>query len=520
MLSDEGSDALGFEPELWDAANKLRGKMDAAEYRRVVLPLVFLKYVSDAFVDTRERLIKEGKDPDERDEYVEKRIIWVPEKARWTDIVKTAEAWDGAPKDDSIGKIIDNAMVAIENENPGLKHVLVARFNKPEIDRRVLRDVVILFGDLPSFGDEEARSKDVIGRVYEYFIGEFAQLENKGGEYFTPRSVVRLLVELLQPYEGKIYDGCCGSGGMFVQSLNFMNAHSGKKANISVFGQESNPETWRLAKMNLAIRHIPANLGDTWADTLHNDLHPDLEAEYVMVNPPFNIKDWGWEEAQKKNYDYIYGFPPKGNANYAWIQHYLSKLAGNGMAAIIMSNGSLSSRLMEEKRIRQKIIADDKLDCVLMLPDRLFHNTGIFACVWILSNNKKDPKFRDRSGETLFIDCRAMGEMVSRKLREFTKEDVEKIAGAYDSWRSKDDYKSYRDQRGFCKAVTTEVEIAEHEEIIVPGRYVGVPPVPDDGEPFEKKMKRLTKEIGEQFAESERLEEEIRMYLGELGFDF
>jgi len=526
MRRDEGSDALGFESELWASAVKLRGKMDASEYRRVVLPLVFLKYISDAFEDTHQRLLKEGKDVDERKEYLERRIFWVPVKSRWAKIVEKAyeaeretdaERVTDAP---SLGKIIDDAMEAIVKENPNLKNVLLARYNQQELDLRILREVVILFGNLPSFGDADARSKDIIGRVYEYFIGKFAEAEKKGGEFYTPRSVVRLLVELLQPYEGKIYDGCCGSGGMFVQSLKFMQAHSGKKLEVSVFGQESNPETWRLAKMNLAIRHIEADLGDLWGDTLHNDKHPDLLADFAMVNPPFNVKDWGWENRQEAKAEFVYGFPPPGNANYAWIQHYLSHLAPNGMAGIVMSNGSLSSRQKEEKDIRQKIIDDDKLDCVIMLPDRLFTNTGISACIWVLSNNKKDSKFRDRSGETLFIDCRGMGEMVSRTMRELTTEDVAKISDTYQNWRSKDDYKSYEDVRGFCKAVTAEVEIAEHEGIIVPGRYVGAPPLPDDEEPFEEKMNRLTKELGEHFTESHRLQEEIRKNLGDLGFDF
>ena len=508
----EGSDALGFESDLWASANKMRGNMDAAEYKHVVLPLVFLKYISDAFEDTHARLTEEGRNPEIRDEYLARGIFWVPEEARWTSIVERAT-------DPTIGVIIDDAMEAIGKENPELKNVLVTRFGQTDLSSRVLGEVVTVFGNLPSFGDEDARSKDIIGRVYEYFIGKFAEAEKRGGgEFYTPRSVVRLLVEMLQPYEGRIYDGCCGSGGMFVQSHKFMQAHSGK-VNVSVYGQESNATTWRLAKMNLAIRQIEANLGESWGDTMVNDLHPDLRADFTMVNPPFNIKDWGWEYLQD-DARWKYGVPPKGNANYAWIQHYLHHLAPRGMAGIVMSNGSLSTTKKEEKVIREGIIADDKLDCVIMLPDRLFSNTGISACIWILSNDKKDPKYRNRSGETLFIDCRGMGEMVSRTLRELTTEDVAKIADTYQNWRSKDNYESYEDERGFCKAVTAEGEIAEHEGIIVPGRYVGAPPLPDDGEPFEEKMKRLTTELGEHFAESRRLEDEIRKNLGDLGFDF
>ena len=510
--NNEGSDALGFESDLWASANKLRGSMDAAEYKHVVLPLVFLKYISDAFEDTHANLVEAGRNPENRDEYIAKGIFWVPEKARWTGIVEQA-------MDPTIGVIIDDAMEAIGKENSELRNVLVTRFGSSDLSSRVLGEVVTLFGNLPSFGDEDARSKDVIGRVYEYFIGKFAEAEKKGGgEFYTPRSVVRLLVEILQPYEGRMYDGCCGSGGMFVQSLKFMEAHSGR-INASVWGQESNATTWRLAKMNLAIRQIEANLGDSWDDTMINDLHPDLRADYVMVNPPFNIKDWGWEHLQD-DVRWKYGVPPKGNANYAWIQHYLHHLAPRGMAGIVMSNGSLSTTRKEEKAIREGIIADDKLDCVIMLPDKLFTNTGISACIWVLANDKKDPRFRSRGGETLFIDCRGMGNMVNRTLRELTSEDVEKVSQTYQNWRSKDSFGDYEDERGFCKAVTAEGEIAEHEGIIVPGRYVGAPPLPDDGEPFEEKMKRLTSELGEHFAESRRLEDEIRKNLEDLGFDF
>jgi type I restriction enzyme M protein len=508
----EGSDALGFEDKLWASANKMRGSMEASQYKHVVLPLVFLKYISDAFEDTHSMLVSKGRNPELRDEYVARGIFWVPEKGRWNHVVKNA-------MDPTIGIIIDDAMDAIERDNPELKSVLPKNFGQSDLDSRVLGEVVTLFGNLPSFGTEDARSKDVIGRVYEYFIGKFAEAEKKsGGEFYTPRSVVRLLTDILQPYQGRIYDGCCGSGGMFVQSLKFMEAHSGR-VNASIWGQEYNMTTWRLAKMNLAIRRIEANLGDGAGDTLRNDNFPDLRADFTMVNPPFNIKEWGAESLQDDS-RWVYGVPPKGNANYAWIQHYLHHLAPQGMAGIVMSNGSLSTTKKEEKAIREGIINDDKLDCVIMLPDKLFTNTGISACIWILTNDKTDKKFRNRSGETLFIDCRGMGNMVNRTLRELSDEDVNKIAGAYQNWRSTDTFDQYEDERGFCKAVTTENEIKEHEYIIVPGRYVGAPPLPDDGEPFEDKMKRLTKELGEHFTESRRLEDEIRKNLGDLGFDF
>ena len=508
----EGSDALGFENELWDAANRLRGNMDASEYKHVVLPLIFLKYISDAFEDLHAALVARNRNAENRDEYLAKGIFWVPASARWSDIVQQAT-------DPQIGIIIDSAMEDIERENPELRNVLPKNFGNSDLSSRVLGEIVTEFGNLPSFGTEDARSKDVIGRVYEYFIGKFAEAEKKsGGEFYTPRSVVRLMIEILQPYSGRIYDGCCGSGGMFVQSLKFMQAHAGR-VNAAVYGQESNPTTWRLAKMNLAIRRIDADLGESHADTLLDDHFPDLRADFTIVNPPFNIKKWG-HASRKEDSRWVYGVPPAGNANYAWIQHYLHHLAPNGMAGIVMSNGSLSTTKKEEKAIREGIINDDKLDCVIMLPDKLFTNTGISACIWILTNNKSDPKFRDRRGETLFIDCRGMGDMMTRTLRELSSADVQKIASKYQAWRSNDRFDEYEDERGFCKAVTTENEIKDHEYIIVPGRYVGAPPLPDDGEPFEEKMARLTKELGEHFAESRRLEEEIRKNLGDLGFGF
>ncbi len=496
----DGSDALGFESDLWASCNKLRGKMDASEYKHYVLPIVFLKYISDAFEDTYDKLTEMGRDPDIRDEYIARGIFWVPENSRWTGIVKRA-------KDPAIGVIIDEAMESIGKENPELKNVLVTRFGQSDLSSRVLGEVVTLFGNVRSFGDEDARSKDIIGRVYEYFIGKFAEAEKKGGgEFYTPRSVVRLLIEMLQPYKGRIYDGCCGSGGMFVQSHKFMDAHSGK-LNVSVFGQESNPTTWRLAKMNLATRQIEADLGDSWEDTLVKDLHPDLRADYVITNPPFNIKDWGWEYLQDDPRWKKYGVPPKGNANFAWIQHYISHLSPLGMAGIVMSNGSLSAGSVEGK-IREGIIADNKVDCVILLPDKLFTNVQISACIWIISNDKRDPKFRHRNGETLFIDCRRMGVLVSRKLREFTEEEIEKISSTYNDWKSKDRYEYYRDEIGFCKVATDE-EIAEHRGIISPGRYVGAPPLKDDGEPFEEKIKRLTTKFEEHISKGRVIENKI-----------
>lgn len=508
---EEGTDELGFESELWASANKMRGAMDASKYKHVVLPLVFLKYISDAYEAVRAELVAEGDDPTDRDEYEMRGVFQVPEKALFRHLVQSA-------MNPNIGKLIDDSMALIEQKNPELQGVLEKNFAASDLPSEVLGEVVTLFGNLESFGDTEARSKDIIGRVYEYFIGKFAEAEKRsGGEFYTPRSVVRLLTEMLEPYDGRIYDGCCGSGGMFVQSLRFIERHSGK-ARPSIFGQEYNKTTWRLARMNLAIRRIEANLGEP-GDTLRNDNHPDLRADYTIVNPPFNIKDWG-QPSLLDDPRWTYGVPPKGNANYAWIQHFLHHLAPQGIAGIVMSNGSLSTTTKEEKVIREGIIKADKLDCVVMLPDKLFTNTGISACIWILTNDKTDKRFRHRSGETLFIDCRGMGDMKSRTLRELSAKEICKIACTYRTWKSKDRHDAYEDVRGFCKAVTTENEIKEHEYIIVPGRYVGAPPLPDDGEPFEEKMARLTKELGEHFAESRRLEEEIRKNLGDLGFDF
>lgn len=507
----EGSDSLGFENQLWDSANKMRGNIDPSEYKHIVLPLIFLKFISDSFEDLYKKLVEKDRDPKNRDEYIAKGIFWVPEDARWTGIVERAT-------DPTIGVIIDDAMESIGKENPGLKNVLVTRFGQSDLSSRVLGEVVTVFGNLQSFGGEDAFSKDIVGRVYEYFIGQFARAEGRGaGEYYTPRSVVRLLVEMLQPYEGRIYDGCCGSGGMFVQSHKFMDAHSGK-INVSVYGQESNSTTWRLAKMNLAIRQIEADLGESWDDTLLNDLHPDLRSDFAIANPPFNIKNWGWEYLQE-DVRWKYGVPPKSNANYAWIQHYLHHLSPRGVAGIVMTNGSLSTPDKQEKRIREGIIADDKLDCVILLPSQLFTNTGISACIWILTNDKKDGRYRERSGETLFIDCRNFGKMSTRTQRELTNEEVRKISETYNNWKSNSNFESYKDQIGFCKSATTDKEISDNEGVLVPGRYVGVPPPSNDGEKFEPKINRLSQELQYYFSKSQNLKDEILKNLEEIDFE-
>ena len=505
-----GSDSLGFENDLWDAANKLRGHMDASEYKHVVLPLVFLKYISDAFDDIHADLVSRGRNAERRDEYLAKGVFWVPEKSRWNGIVEKAT-------DPSIGIIIDDAMEAIERDNPELRNMLPKNFGNSDLASLVLGEVVTLIGNLQSFGDVDARSKDIIGRVYEFFIGRFAEAEKRGGgEFYTPRSVVRLLVEILQPYKGRIYDGCCGSGGMFVQSLKFMEAHSGR-INASVWGQESNPTTWRLAKMNLAIRRIDADLGDGHGDTLLNDNFPDLRADFAIVNPPFNIKEWG-HNSLKDDSRWLYGVPPKGNANYAWIQHYLHHLSPHGMAGIVMSNGSLSTTRKEEQVIREGLIKDDKLDCVIMLPDKLFTNTPISACIWIISNNKTNSRFRNRTGETLFIDCRGMGTMKNRMLRELSANDVAKISGTYQNWRSKETFDDYQDMQGFCKSSNLD-EITKHNFKIVPGRYVGIPEVKIDEVDFKNLMEHLTEEIRGQLTDLHNTENKIRQELMGLGYE-
>ncbi|NPV54721.1 MAG: SAM-dependent DNA methyltransferase [Firmicutes bacterium] len=518
---------LGFEEKLWDSANKLRGNMDAAEYKHVVLGLIFLKYINDAFEAQRHKLEKELSDPEsewyiedieergyaleDRDEYAAANVFWVPRKARWNGLQANA-------KQPTIGKLIDDAMMAIEKDNPVLKGVLPKDYARPTLDKQRLGGLIDLVGTI-GLGDDENRSKDILGRVYEYFLGKFASAEGKkGGEFYTARCVVRLLVEMLAPYKGRVYDPCCGSGGMFVQSERFIEEHGGKLGDISIYGQESNPTTWRLAKMNLAIRGIEANLGPEPADSFHRDLHPDLKADYILANPPFNMKDWGGERLRDDK-RWKFGVPPTGNANFAWVQHFIHHLAPNGMAGFVLANGSMSSNQSGEGDIRKNIIEADMVDCMVALPGQLFYSTQIPVCLWFLTRNKKNGRFRDRSGETLFIDARKMGVMVDRTHRELTDEDIRKIADTYHSWRGDKDYKkSYEDVPGFCKSANLE-EIREHNYILTPGRYVGAEPVEDDGEPFEEKMRRLTSVLREQLKEGKELEEAIKKNLGMLGYE-
>ncbi|WP_332445708.1 class I SAM-dependent DNA methyltransferase [Dehalococcoides mccartyi] len=501
---------LGFEEKLWRAADKLRSNMDAAEYKHVVLGLVFLKYISDAFQERYDVLSNEQyADPEDRDEYQSENIFWVPKEARWASLQANA-------KQPTIGKLVDDAMVAIERDNPSLKGVLPKDYARPTLDKQRLGELIDLVGTI-GLGDKESRSKDILGRVYEYFLGKFASAEGKkGGEFYTPRCVVRLLVEMIEPYKGRVYDPCCGSSGMFVQSEEFIRQHGGHIGDISVYGQESNPTTWRLAKMNLAIRGIEANLGSYHADSFHNDLHKDLRADFILANPPFNMSDWGGERL-REDVRWKYGVPPVGNANYAWVQHMIHHLSPTGSAGFVLANGSMSSNQSGEGEIRKNIIEADLVDCMIALPSQLFYGSQIPACLWFLTRDKRNGKFRDRRRQTLFIDARKMGYLVDRVHRELSDEEIVRIAGTYHAWRGEAGADAYDDIPGFCKSAGTE-EIEAHNYVLTPGRYVGAEDVEDDGEPIEEKMVCLMAKLEEQFQESARLETAIRQNLKELGY--
>ena len=501
---------LGFEATLWAAADKLRNNMDAAEYKHVVLGLIFLKYISDAFKERHDQLVAEkaqGADPEDPDEYRAANVFWVPKEARWAHLQSKA-------KQPTIGKLLDDAMLAIERDNKSLKGVLSKEYARPALDKQRLGELIDLVGTI-GLGDAENRSKDILGRVYEYFLGQFASAEGKkGGQFYTPRCVVRVLVEMLAPYKGRVFDPCCGSGGMFVQSEKFVEAHGGRVGDIAVYGQESNHTTWRLAKMNLAIRGIDANLGPEPADSFRRDLHPDLKADYVLANPPFNDSDWGGGQL-RDDPRWKFGPPPVGNANFAWVQHFIHHLAPTGIAGFVLANGSMSSNQSGEGDIRKAMIEADLVDCMVALPGQLFYSTQIPVCLWFLARAKKNGRFRDRRKQTLFIDARKMGMLIDRVHRDLTPEDIERIAGTYHAWRGDRGTGKYADVPGFCKAATTD-EIAGHGFVLTPGRYVGAEDVEDDGEPFEEKMKRLTAKLEEQFAEGARLERKIRASLRSL----
>ena len=506
----------GYETQLWQMADALRGSMDAAEYKHVVLGLIFLKYISDAFEELHAEVLADygAEAAEDRDEYIAENIFWVPPEARWPKLQSQAHQ-------PTIGRAVDDAMTAIERDNPALKDVLPKDYARPNLDKTRLGQVVDMVSNI-KVGGAEARATDVLGNVYEYFLEQFALAEGrKGGEFYTPRSVVRLLVEMLEPYRGRVYDPCCGSSGMFVQSIKFIRAHASSNGNalpglrsgvsrargdISIYGQESNYTTWRMARMNLAIRGIEGQIEH--GDSFHNDRHPDLRADYILANPPFNVSDWGGDRLRDDK-RWEYGVPPVGNANFAWVQHFLYHLAPRGTAGFVLSNGSMSSNQSGEGEIRKNLVEADLGDCIVALPGQLFRSTQIPACLWFLARDR-----HNRTGSALFIDARNMGSMIDRTRRDLTDDDIQRIASTYHGWR---DRKDYEDIPGFCKSATLE-EIQKHVHVLTPGRYVGVAPQDDDGEPFEDKMARLAAEWSEQQAEARRLDEAIEENLKGLGF--
>ena len=496
---------VGFEQKLWDAADKLRSNMDAAEYKHVVLGLIFLKYVSDSFTEKYEQLKAEGYgDEEDRDEYMAENIFWVPKNARW-------EVLKAHATNPDIGEVIDKAMDAIEKENESLKGVLTKNYARPELDKVRLGELVTLFSNI-EVGSTAAQEKDVLGRVYEYFLGKFASAEGKlGGEFYTPSCVVRTLVEMIEPFDGQIYDPCCGSGGMFCQSARFVKEHQGNIRDISIFGQESNPTTWKLAKMNLAIRGLEANLGAHNADTFHDDLHKTLKANFILANPPFNVSDWGGERLQD-DIRWKYGIPPAGNANFAWLQHMLHHLNPvGGVAGTVLANGSLGSQSSGEGEIRKNMIEDDVVECIVAMPSQLFYSVGIPVSLWIMRKGKTEHSKR----KILFIDARKLGEMVDRKVRELSDKDIDLISSTYNDWRLG---KEYRDVAGFCKEATIE-DVQAQGYILTPGRYVGVEEEEKDNIPFDVKMKELTSELSLLLDESEQLGKTIRIRIGEIGYE-
>ncbi|TDH26783.1 SAM-dependent DNA methyltransferase [Segetibacter sp. 3557_3] len=525
------SDFKNLEKTLWAAADKLRSNMDAAEYKHVVLGLIFLKYISDAFNGRYDQLKLELEDPNsdwyveedqeryqtlnDKDEYTSNNIFYVPEKARWAYLQSRAKLPE-------IGKLVDDAMDEIEKVNAPLKGVLPKIYADPDLNKQRLGELIDLIGTI-GFNQPGHKSKDLLGRVYEYFLGQFADAEGKsGGQFYTPGSIVKLLVEMLEPYKGRVYDGCCGSGGMFVQSEKFIEEHGGRLGDISVFGQESNPTTLRLAKMNLAIRGIDTKieLGDTF---LH-DRHKDLKADFIMANPPFNISDWSGEQL-REDIRWKYGVPPVGNANYAWLQHFIHKLSPNGTAGIVLANGSMNSNTGGEGDIRKAMIEAGLIDCMVALPAQLFYNTMIPACLWFLARNKTNGKFRNRSSEVLFIDARKLGFMTNRRNKELADADIKQITEAYHSWRNKplsptkEGSQTYHDIPGFCKAATLD-EVRNNNYVLMPGRYVGTEAEEDDGILFSDKIAALTSKLAEQLSKGRSLETEIRENLKSIGYEF
>jgi len=529
---NDSSANIGFEAKLWLAADKLRNNMDAAEYKHVVLGLIFLKYISDAFEEMRAKLVEgkgdyAGADPEDADEYRAENVFWVPKEARWSHLMASAIQ-------PTIGKLVDDAMVALERDNPRLKGVLPKDYARPALDKHSLGELINLIGTITLIATategadaKSHRSVDLLGRVYEYFLTRFASAEGKnGGQFYTPSCIVRTIVEMLAPYKGRVYDPACGSGGMFVQSEKFVLEHGGRIGDLSIYGQESNATTRRLAIMNLAIRGIEADFGPEQADTFRRDLHKDLKAQFVIANPPFNDSDWHRVDDDVR---WQYGVPPKGNANFAWVQHFIHHLAPDGYAGFVLANGSMSSNQSGEGDIRKAIIEADLVDCMVALPGQLFYSTQIPVCLWFLTRNKNDGKRRDRRKQTLFIDARKLGTLIDRVHRELTDEDIARIAGIYHAWRGDQLTPSplagegggegaYQDTLGFCKSATT-TEIATHGYVLTPGRYVGAEEIEEDSEPFEEKMARLVAELSEQFDVSAKLEKAIAKNLRGLGYE-
>lgn len=502
-MAGKNNSNIGFERKIWDAACVLWGHIPAAEYRKVIVGLIFLRYISTAFEKRYKELQAEGDGfEDDRDAYAMENVFYVPEEARWDTIASAAHTPE-------IGVIIDNAMRAIEAENKSLKNVLPKNYASPDLDKRVLGDVMDLFTNMDM--DDTDDSKDLLGRTYEYCIAHFAEYEGvKGGEFYTPQSIVKTIVAILKPFDNcRIYDPCCGSGGMFVQSAKFVKEHSGRRDRVgaSVYGQESNADTWKMAKMNMAIRGIEADFGEYHADTFFNDLHPTLKADFIMANPPFNLSNWGGDKL-KEDKRWKYGVPPAANANFAWIQHMIHHLAPNGKIGLVLANGALSVQSSGEGEIRKNIINDDLIEGIVALPTQLFYSVTIPVTLWFISKNKK------QKGKTVFIDARKMGHMVDRKHRDFTDADIQKLADTFDAFQNG----TLEDVKGFCAVKSTQ-EIAEQDYILTPGRYVGIEEQEDDGEPFEEKMTRLTAELSQMFEKSRKLEEEIRKKLGAIGYE-
>lgn len=500
-MAEKNNANIGFEKQIWDAACVLWGHIPAAEYRNVIIGLIFLRYISTAFEEKYKQLVAEGDGfENDSDAYLAENIFFVPEDARWEKIAAAAHKPE-------IGTVIDTAMRAIEADNKNLKNVLPKNYASPDLDKRVLGDVVDLFTNMDM--RETESNRDILGRTYEYCIAQFAAKEGKGGgEFYTPSSIVNTIVSILKPYANcRVYDPCCGSGGMFVQSAKFIQAHSEKRGSISIYGQEANPDTWKMAKMNLTIRGLDANLGPYHADTFTNDLHPTLKADFILANPPFNYNPWG-QEKLKDNVRWKYGLPPAGNANYAWIQHMIHHLAPGGKIGLVLANGALSSQTSGEGEIRKNIINADLIEGIVALPTQLFYSVTIPATLWFITKGKK------QAGKTVFIDARKMGHMVDRKHRDFTDEDIKKIADTFTAFQNG----TLEDEKGFC-AVSTTQDIAKQDYILTPGRYVGIEEQEDDGEPFDEKMTRLTSELSAMFKKSHELEEEIRKKLGAIGYE-